>query len=135
VGGLLFTGITLRADAKAKRLQSLFTITQNHRQIWTEIHDRPELSRILAWAFLDEVRLIVVERKSMEAGLNRRDPKQHEELLNLRDGTVKLMQVLAELSMANAPHNPEAQKLFDERERVKAEQITKHESGMDGPDI
>lgn len=47
VGGLFFTGISLRTDAKAKRLQSLFTITKHHREIWSEFYERPELSRIL----------------------------------------------------------------------------------------
>lgn len=47
VGGLFFTGVSLRTDAKAKRLQSLFTITKHHREIWSEFYERPELSRIL----------------------------------------------------------------------------------------
>jgi len=47
VGGFIFTGITLREDTKVKRLQSLFTITKSHREIWSEIYQRPDLSRIL----------------------------------------------------------------------------------------
>lgn len=47
VGSLWFTSIALRNDAKAKRLQSLFIITQSHREIWSEIYKRPELGRIL----------------------------------------------------------------------------------------
>ena len=47
VGGLLFTGIALRTDARSRRLQSLFAITKNHREIWSECRDRAELGRIL----------------------------------------------------------------------------------------
>ena len=46
VGGLLFTGIAFRTDTKARRLESLFTITKSHREIWSEIYERPELNRI-----------------------------------------------------------------------------------------
>jgi hypothetical protein len=46
-GGLFFTAVTLRTDTKARRLQSLFTLTKSHREIWSEIYRRPDLSRIL----------------------------------------------------------------------------------------
>jgi len=47
VGGFVFTGFSFRTDTKARRLESLFTITKHHREIWSEIYERPELSRIL----------------------------------------------------------------------------------------
>lgn len=47
VSGLLYTGSSFRTDIKAKRLQSLFTLTKHHREIWSELYSRPELSRIL----------------------------------------------------------------------------------------
>ena len=47
VGGLFFTGITIHTDAKAKRLQNLFTLTKHHREIWSDFYSRPELSRVL----------------------------------------------------------------------------------------
>lgn len=46
-GGLIFTGIALRADTRAKRVQNLFTITQHHRDIWEQLYSRPKLARIL----------------------------------------------------------------------------------------
>jgi hypothetical protein len=47
IGGLFFTGISLRIDAKVRRLGNLLTITQQHREIWTNLYRRPELSRVL----------------------------------------------------------------------------------------
>lgn len=47
VGGLLFTGISLRIDTKVRRVGTLMTITQQHRELWTQLYRRPELSRIL----------------------------------------------------------------------------------------
>jgi len=66
VASILFTGISFRTDIKARRLDSLFTITKHHREIWSEIYERPELSRILdpkadliAQPVTDEERLFV----------------------------------------------------------------------------
>src|SRR6266446_2193657 len=47
VGGLLFTALSLRIDAKVRRVANLLTITEHHRAIWTRLHDRPELSRVI----------------------------------------------------------------------------------------
>jgi len=47
VGGLLFTGFALRADARAKQIQSMFALTQQHREIWSLLYSRPELARVL----------------------------------------------------------------------------------------
>jgi hypothetical protein len=48
IGGLLFSGLSLRADTRAWRATNLIAITQNHREIWTQLYTRPELSRILS---------------------------------------------------------------------------------------
>ena len=45
--GLLFTGFALRADKKVIGVQTLFTITEHHRDLWTQLYSRPELSRVL----------------------------------------------------------------------------------------
>ena len=45
--GLLFTGFALRADKKVIGVQTLFTITEHHRDLWTQLYSRPDLSRLL----------------------------------------------------------------------------------------
>ena len=47
VGGLLFTGFSVRSEARTRRISNLLTITANHREIWAELYDRPRLSRVL----------------------------------------------------------------------------------------
>lgn len=47
IGGLLFTGISLRIDTKVRRVGNLFEVTKHHREIWTGLYSRPELKRIL----------------------------------------------------------------------------------------
>lgn len=47
VGGLAFTGTALRADASARRVQNLFALTRQHREIWSMLYDRPKLRRVL----------------------------------------------------------------------------------------
>ena len=45
VGGLLFAAFAVRAEARIRRIANLLTITTNHREIWVELYDRPELAR------------------------------------------------------------------------------------------
>ena len=47
VGGLLFTAKALRDDAKAKRIGNLLNLMQQHRELWSELYEQPELFRIL----------------------------------------------------------------------------------------
>jgi hypothetical protein len=47
VGGLVYTGSALRRDAKARQVENLFALTKQHREIWSMLADRPELSRIM----------------------------------------------------------------------------------------
>jgi hypothetical protein len=47
VCGLLFTGFALRAEKRVVGVQTLFTITEHHRSLWTQLYSRPELGRIL----------------------------------------------------------------------------------------
>lgn len=46
-GGLLFNGVSLRTDARTRRVANLLTITANHRDVWTQLYKRPELRRVL----------------------------------------------------------------------------------------
>ena len=45
--GLLFTGFALRDEKKVIGVQTLFTITEHHRDLWTQLYSRPDLSRVL----------------------------------------------------------------------------------------
>ena len=47
VGGLFFTAISLRSETKTRRIANLLTITANHREVWKEFINHPELTRVL----------------------------------------------------------------------------------------
>src|SRR6266511_5400337 len=47
VSGLLFTAFSLRAEAKARQLGNLLTLTESHRDIWARLYEDPDLSRVL----------------------------------------------------------------------------------------
>jgi hypothetical protein len=48
VGALLFTAISLRIDAKVRRIANLFEATKQHREIWTLLYNRSALHRVRA---------------------------------------------------------------------------------------
>jgi hypothetical protein len=47
LGGLLFTGFSLRIDTKVRRIGNLFEVTKQHREIWMALYSRPELKRVI----------------------------------------------------------------------------------------
>lgn len=47
VGGLLFTGVTLRHDLQARKIAEFLTQASQHRRLWGALHRRPGLSRVL----------------------------------------------------------------------------------------
>lgn len=47
VAGLVFGAVTLRRDLRARRVGDLLALTQQHRELWSEVHRRPELARIM----------------------------------------------------------------------------------------
>ena len=47
VGSLLFTAVSLRSETKTRRIENLLTLTQNHRELWSELFHDPALSRVL----------------------------------------------------------------------------------------
>jgi hypothetical protein len=47
VAGILFAGCSLRADSKMRRISNLVSLTENHRELWTLVLDRPDLKRVL----------------------------------------------------------------------------------------
>lgn len=46
-GGLLFTGMAVLLDARARRVGNLIQLTQQHRDLWERLYLQPELARIL----------------------------------------------------------------------------------------
>jgi hypothetical protein len=47
IAGLLTSAYTTHKDAQVQRIQNLFTLTKNHREIWSQVADKPELARVL----------------------------------------------------------------------------------------
>jgi len=48
VGGLVFTGITIRQSTRARRASDLLSLTDQHRELWNEVYTRPGLERVFA---------------------------------------------------------------------------------------
>lgn len=48
VGGLIFTGVGLHRDSKARRIGNLIGLTQQQRDIWNRAMEEPELIRVQA---------------------------------------------------------------------------------------
>jgi hypothetical protein len=46
-GGLLFTGVGVLLNARARRVGNLIQLTQQHRDLWERLYTQPELARIL----------------------------------------------------------------------------------------
>jgi len=63
VGGLLFTALSFRTDAKARKIQNLLTLTEHHRSIWEKLFERPTLSRLLAIQPSDEQNSPTIEEQ------------------------------------------------------------------------
>jgi len=47
VGGLVFTGWSMRRDERARKIGNLIDIKQQYREIWEQLYDWPELFRVL----------------------------------------------------------------------------------------
>lgn len=47
IASLLFTAVSLRSETKTRRISNLLTLTQNHRELWTELIHSPALRRVL----------------------------------------------------------------------------------------
>lgn len=48
IGGLIFTGVALRRDSRARRVENLLTITQHQREIWSAAQNNPKLTQAFA---------------------------------------------------------------------------------------
>ena len=59
-GSLLFTAESLRRDVEAKRVSEYLTLNTQHRRLWGQLHQRPQLAHLLdADRRLDNARLTV----------------------------------------------------------------------------
>jgi hypothetical protein len=47
IGSLLFTAVSLRSETKTRRIGNLLTLTDSHRDIWSNILRYPDLARVL----------------------------------------------------------------------------------------
>jgi len=47
VGSLLLGAAALRLDEKTRRIGNLMAITKGHREIWSQLYERPELARVI----------------------------------------------------------------------------------------
>lgn len=45
--GLIFTGLGFARDSRSRRLSNLLALKEEHRELWSTIHDKPELARVL----------------------------------------------------------------------------------------
>src|SRR5260221_4731876 len=50
LSGLLFTAYNIRADSRERKVQSVFTLTAAHRDIWSKLYEHPHLVRVLRHA-------------------------------------------------------------------------------------
>lgn len=46
IAGLIFTGTSLRSETKARRVGNLIALTAQHRDIWKQVYEHPELTRV-----------------------------------------------------------------------------------------
>jgi hypothetical protein len=46
IGGLWFTAISFRTDAKMRRVANLISITGSHREIWRQFLNSPDMGRV-----------------------------------------------------------------------------------------
>ena len=47
IGGLWFTAFSLHSETKTRRISNLLTITSNHREVWKQFLNSPELARVI----------------------------------------------------------------------------------------
>ena len=47
IAGLFFTAASFRADSKERKIANLMTLANSHRDLWLQMNDKPELTRVL----------------------------------------------------------------------------------------
>lgn len=48
VGGLLFTAFSLREHTKSRKTSIYLSLVEQHRELWSEVHQRADLKRVLS---------------------------------------------------------------------------------------
>lgn len=48
VGSLLLTLVTVRRDARAREAANRLLLLEQHRDLWRDVHERPELARVMS---------------------------------------------------------------------------------------
>lgn len=48
--GLVFTALSLRRESRARKASDFLALSAQHHELWSEVHRRPELSRVLSAA-------------------------------------------------------------------------------------
>lgn len=46
IGSILLTAVVLRSDRRTRRISDLLTLAAHHRDLWGDMHRRPELARV-----------------------------------------------------------------------------------------
>ncbi len=92
VASSLLATVTLRRETRARRLGDYLTVIQQHRELWSEAHRRPDLARI----FQPEIDLIAAPvTVAEEEYLNLVIDHFHTGWLLVNDGVVLKAEVLA----------------------------------------
>ena len=47
IGGLFYTATAFRFDAITRRTENLMRLTEHHHEIWSQLHESPDLTRVL----------------------------------------------------------------------------------------
>jgi hypothetical protein len=68
IASLLYTAVSLRSETKNRRIQSLLSLTESHRELWAKIFDHPKLARILE-ANADLSKQPIILEESIYVGL------------------------------------------------------------------
>jgi len=46
ISSFVFTAASLRSETKTRRIANLLKLTQNHRELWSELFSQPDLKRV-----------------------------------------------------------------------------------------
>lgn len=64
IASLGFTALVVHREDRSRRVSNLLALTAAHREIWTQIHQRPELARVLE-AMADLARVPVTNAEAL----------------------------------------------------------------------
>lgn len=92
IGTTLVTLAAVRREARGRRIADFLTLTQHHRELWSEVHRRPDLARIVqAGVDLVAAPMTIAEEEFLMLVLNH----FHVGWLLFREGGLLSLKVLA----------------------------------------